>query len=530
MAFGNDTTSTFDRFRDENRYAFNLISDRLDRHQIAIKYAYRCIEDEVKYEIFGTRNKEEGLGTGSSEQFTEFELSLAKPSEDLMILIKNTLTNSHRCRASIDKKLGIQYYNNTPYYYGVDIYGDVHKTGQEWKVRLREELEERYFKNDILGRDVFDIDKMVYVSWYNPGFVESSQSSRSDTVINFNEDRSYIVEIDALLLRYANSIPENELSKLMESICIMVTDKVFRLLANEDVYAKMVIKYVKDLYIDAYTGTSPKTIYMALLCSKVYCDGVNGLSGKEDTRTMEEILNRADISIRNTGSMDGIGRAANSVFSLLNRNAGRGRFLERCMDTVVEYIEESKGTIVNSLNKNKKFTYNVLPRAIHKVADKVVHAGVECKMPSLEYVYQYTDMIYRMENEDYGKYTIIGMESDGKFEAYKKKTRGELLKGLTDRERSNYIKYESEVTRYKSDALNTKDNARKNALFIRSRGLGKVILLEMNKTSNEFYLDLLASLEEMRYSIDQELSKRDFVRERNTRMYGQVIPSSDWDY
>lgn len=539
MLFGNDVKDN-NEFYLENRNVINMLLTRLDKHGIFLTKYFQSKFNKARRDKLGrsysddVSREEEGL-----TETDKFKRSLATPSEDLDKLIYNFAYSLTSNSLSTKASTYLDRYPRSYQFRDIEVFGDISRHGSSWREKLKDELEARYYLNDIIKRKVFDIDQMVYVSYAFNDIENESQSNSIQTPLSFNEDGGYMVEFDALLIRYANTLNEEELDKLMDSICILVTDKVCRLMLEEKSYVKFLKTYVKVLngscrfeYAEGRTDATvnPKAIYMAVLVAKVICDSVNNVRSANDSKTMDSILNLADISIRNSGSVYGLGRASATIFSYLNRSKVRGRYLERYLDLIVETIEQHKGDIVSSLNRSGKFTFNINPRNMMRNINSNRYCGLECDMIGLEYVYQYSDMIFRLESEEPSKFSVIGLESDNRLEAYKKKSRSELLKNLSDKERITYNKFESEITRYRSDAINAKDNTRKNALFIRSRGLGKIIALELTKSKNEVYTELLVALDEARYQIDTELSNRDFNRERNTRLYGQIIPSSDWDY
>lgn len=536
MIFSNNKVS-YDEFFTENSRVLDKIYKRLNKHAEYLNRFFDKTMYDVRKKELGSKWTNEPKGVDDIRGEEEFLYRLAIPSDEVAEILKTKLTESFLERDSVDKTLHIERYCSLPSFVDIDVFGDISKTGSFARSTLKDEMESKYYMNTILKRKVFDIDKLVYVSFFYDSFELGNQARAVDTPLNFSDRRSYIVELDATIVRYATTLNEEELCKFMDSICVLVTDKVCRLIASENTYIKLVKQYVKYFITERSEEThktpkvNPKAIFMALLVAKVYCDGINGLTTNNDTKTMDSIVNLADISIRNSGSLYGLGKASALLFSSLNRSRVRGRYLERYMDMVVEFVEQHKGDMVSSLNRSGKFSFNINPRTLHRNINELKYAAFECEAPSLEYIYQYSDMIMKFEDQNAGMFSIIGMEADdGKFDAYKRKTRAELLKMLTDKERSSYTKLESEITRYRSDSINAKDATRKNALFIRSRGLGKIIALEIGKTKNEFYIDLLTSLDEARYDIDTTLSKRDFNREKNTRMYGQIIPSGDWDY
>ncbi|MGL5766508.1 MAG: hypothetical protein ACRCX8_12800 [Sarcina sp.] len=540
MLFGNDVKDNNEFFL-ENKNVINMMLTRLDKHGLFLSKYFRKKFDKVQRDKFGRSYSDSDRDEENISETEKFKMSLATPSEELDKLLYEFAYGLSSNRYSNKASTYLERYPRAYQFKDIEIFGDISRHGSSWREKLKDELEARYYLNDIIKRNVFDIDQMVYVSYAFNDIDHESQANSIQTPLSFNEDGGYLVEFDALLIRYANTLNEEELDKLMDSICILVTDKVCRLMLEEKSYIKFIKTYVKVLngsskyeYADCgrHDATvNPKAIYMAVLISKVICDSVNNVRSSNDAKTMDSILNLADISIRNSGSVYGLGRASATIFSYLNRSKVRGRYLERYMDLIVETIEQHKGDMVSSLNRSGKFTFNINPRNMMRSVSSNRYCGLECDMIGLEYVYQYSDMIFRLESEEPSKFSIIGLESDNnRLESYKKKSRSELLKNLSDKERVTYNKFESEITRYRSDAINAKDNTRKNALFIRSRGLGKVIALELTKSKNEVYTELLVALDEARYQIDTELSNRDFNRERNTRLYGQIIPSSDWDY
>lgn len=540
MLFNNDQPN-YSSFYDENRHVINAITDRVSKQADFYPAYIDQISDEVIVDKLGRKFTKGYFEKFRSEldEDKQFLFDLCKPDEDVRSALKAEFDASILTRSKIDKVLEMEKYSRCMEYAGYNIYGDVSKVGSTARHSLKDEIGEKFYMNTLFKKKVFNIDDLVYVSFYYDNYEYGSAQTWSPSVLDITDTRSYIVEFDALLIRYAASLPESEFKTLLDSISVMVSDKLYRLHAGETRFAKMLKTYIPFNCSKSNRGhvnieeirINPKIIYFAVLIAKVYCDSANGLKSRNDSKTMDSILDLADLAIRNSGSVQALGKASAAIFNYLNRVKVKGRYLESYLDTIVEYVEQKKGTMISELNRTGKFSYSVNPRALHQYINKNVnYSGMESiRATALEHIYQYSDMIYRLEDQGPAKYFLSGMESS-KIEDIQKKSRAELLKLLTERERTRYIKFESEVTRYRSDAINAKDESRKNTLLVRSSGIGKIIAIEMKGSRSEVYTELLVNLEDTRYTIDIELSSRDFNRERNTRMYGQVLPSGEWDY
>lgn len=131
--------------------------------------------------------------------------------------------------------------------------------------------------------------------------------------------------------------------------------------------------------------------------------------------------------------------------------------------------------------------------------------------------------------------SIIGMENvkhdDPKFAEYKRKTRMKLLMQLRGDERTRYVKLENELMQLKGEVMNVHTPEAKKVILKKIGMMGDIINVEVNRSRiTDTMRDLLTLLDDDRYEMQSQLSGRDIVKERNTRLYGQLKTTNRWDY
>ncbi|MGL5718539.1 MAG: hypothetical protein ACRCX2_36380 [Paraclostridium sp.] len=515
-----------DLFIRENNHVYSKLVRRLGQHGEVLDKVLRgiiCKErrltDPIKESI-------------SDDDLNKKEFILATPSVEMRELLNNHLRNYDISYKTAARVTDSDRWVSAPGYTGVDLFGHVDRTGEIYRGLIKEDMQSRFYLNDVLNRQVFDIEQMVYVSFQYENL--DIDGYNSDSVLSFAySGRSYVVEIDALLVRYASITSEDELDRLLDSICIMITDKVVKLIIADDIKNQLLKVYCPHLFRNKIqtAKVSPRDLFITLLINKVVCDSLNGITNSNDIQTMNKIVDLADLSLRNSGSIYNISRTSQLIQGHLSKIGGRPKYLERYMNKVVENVEQCKSNIVSDMNKfKKKFSLMVSPLALNRNINKnTLYASTE-SVHGLECVEALVFAFESIKDSEYSMFSIIGMESGDKLEDYRRKSRAQLLATLDAKERKAYITLESEIVRYQSDAINATDVSRKNILLHRSKNISKLINLELSRSKSNTFNDLLIMLEDRKFEIDSVLAGRDFNRERNTKLYGQIIPSGDWDY
>lgn len=130
--------------------------------------------------------------------------------------------------------------------------------------------------------------------------------------------------------------------------------------------------------------------------------------------------------------------------------------------------------------------------------------------------------------------TMFGTEavdpSSKNYKEFRKTQRGKLLAKLSSKDRAKYIRIENDFIKLKADASNVYNRDGQKISVNALNKLGTIIQLEMDRSTDELFIELLSMLDSERFAIIDSISERDFFRERNNRLYGQVKTTNKWDY
>lgn len=168
--------------------------------------------------------------------------------------------------------------------------------------------------------------------------------------------------------------------------------------------------------------------------------------------------------------------------------------------------------------------------AIHVSRKAVI--GVESLVADEFFMNFGTSRTYRDKKR--ASLSLIGVEniqnSTKEFDEFKRKSRGAILAKLPQHERMTYIKFESDIVKFRAEAIGCRTDFSKSTILRRGETLAKYIQIEMGKTHSEEFITLMGMLDSERLTIQLDLANRDLFKERNTMLNGTIATKHEWDY
>ena len=407
------------------------------------------------------------------------------------------------------------------------IFGDLKMDETISRESIEIEMEGKKTLNEYIGHTVYDVENFIYIT---PTFVYDTN------MVNFF--RTYRMEYNALFIRYAAGLNDDDFKLLMDTLKVVITERVARLFINLPTLSKLLTN--NDLVIsDGSNVTDPTELYLILLIGKLVMDSLNGITSNNDNKSITNIIGLAKLSMRNTGLYDGVRRADMAIKTFLEiRLNEHPRLIENVMNTLVNETASKKFRMRITSPRRIKIggkvdTWSIMKKVIN---GNMKEYGIENADLSPVYgsIMEVGEELAQYSDKIFTPYSVYGMENyeGDTLSKYKRKTRAELLGKISNnKKRKRYLTLESDVTRYKSDMLNCNEDVKKNVLLKRSETLSKLINIEVeNSNGDDVLTELYVILEDMRFQLDGGLASRDFSRERNSKLYGQVKSGGVWDY
>ena len=130
---------------------------------------------------------------------------------------------------------------------------------------------------------------------------------------------------------------------------------------------------------------------------------------------------------------------------------------------------------------------------------------------------------------------MLGIESldpsKREFEEFKRNSRAAILAKLEYKERITFIRYESDVMKYKAEAIGCRTEFTKSTILKRGETLGRMIAMELGRPNHsEEFVVLMSMLDSERVAIQSELASRDLYKERMTMLNGSITTKNEWNY
>lgn len=363
------------------------------------------------------------------------------------------------------------------------------------------------------SKETYDIDKMIAIL-HVPRDIS-------------HDDSKLIVDIDAAFLRFMSKYMSNQsnpIGFLKESIMSCIISKWIAYLINYMVVVQQ-MKNKFDTNHPIYDDDRYFMVYMLYKLRWAY-SVANNLDGDEtygvayldfDDFVKNDVVNSS---------------ATSSISNLINIATSRIRGTEYLMPRYIDrMIMNAKNELTNyGLSNGLKIAMNGAVRM--------------ARNPAKRYFYEDFDDDYKMSivtayesffpKELKAIDTMIGIESvtpkSQNFRDYRKLDRAKILARLNSTERRRYLDVENDYMKLRAEVMNAHDQDSQRILMNRCAALGNIIRLEMDRTANDQLLELLSLLESDRYNMQEALSSRDFFKERNSRLYGQLKTANRWDF
>lgn len=276
---------------------------------------------------------------------------------------------------------------------------------------------------------------------------------------------------------------------------------------------------------DRSKNTDLREILKAVFIYRTWYNAINDINDIDVDKSVENILDLVDLASKSFNATQAIPDVFNTIHSkIMSGVMDVRRYPDRVVEKSMEYYRKAMN-YYSFRDDNGRRSHGA------HVSRKAV-IGVESVVA--EDFFNSLGTSATLRDKKRASLSLLGIESiqtsTKEFDEFKRKSRGAILAKLTNDERMSYVKYESDVMKFRSEAIGCRTDFSKSTILRRGETIAKLIQLEMSKQHSEEYMTLMGMLDSERLAIQTELANRDLYKERNTMLNGTIATKHEWDY
>ena len=406
----------------------------------------------------------------------------------------------------------------------VNLFGFL-KLGERAKGELTDDIKNHYVHSERFGGDFFDLESCIHVGLRIKPLMKGIES------VTEGERNSPVFDVSTILIRGLNT--GNVLGNTEEVETAILTVMISRLIimycARKEL-ACMVDNAVKlkhgEIGDSRGKNYDLKEVLKSLFIYKVWYNAINDIDNLNVEKSVENIMDLVNLAARSFNATQAISDVYNTIHSKIMTGV---MDCPRYPDKVIEKTMNMYRQISNYYGFRED---NGRRSHATNVSRKVV-VGVESF--AFESFVSSMGVIPGFRDKKRASLTLLGFESvqtsTREFDEFKKKSRAQILAKLSNDERTTYIKYESDIMKFRAEAIGCRTPFSQSTILKKGETLGKLINMELSKTHSEEFVTMMSMLDSERVSVQSELANRDFFRERTTMLNGQMGSMKDeWTY
>ena len=414
-------------------------------------------------------------------------------------------------------------------YAKVNIYGFL-KLGERSVNELETDMKNHFTHNERLGSTYFDVESCIQVGFKIAPFVSGTRGA----LTSFNDDRP-VFDVSAILVRALNNataVVHNEevekaiLTAMVSRLVVMFgTHK--ELMCLVDNCLKMKYSHGAGMLDEERSKTTDlREILKTLFIYKVWYNGINDLNDVCLEKSVENILDLVNLASRSFNATQAIPDVFNTIHSkIMSGVMDVERFPDRVIRECMDYYRKAMNYYGFREDNGRRM------HAAHIKGKAVI--GVESF--AFESFLSTIGVTRGFRDKKRASLTFLGFEnmntSTREFDEWKKKSRGAILAKLKSDERNTYIQYESDVMKFRAEAIGCRNVYSQSTILKRGETIAKLISMELSKEHTEEFVTMMGMLDAERLAVQTELANRDFYRERTTMLNGQLGSLKDeWTY
>lgn len=403
-------------------------------------------------------------------------------------------------------------------YTDVNIFGYL-KIGQRSTGELADDVLNLYVYDEKYDTRYLDLDRAIQVGLEYKPFADGAE--------DFSHSMGIIFDIDATLIRALSTGTvlgnEEEVDKaiirtMVDRIIVMMVSRL-QLSAIIDNYINIDCCHHDDKMFDV------KEVLKVAFIYKIWYNAINGINDIDVEKSVESVLDLVNLASRSFNATQAIPDVFNTIHSkVMTGGLDVDRYPDRVIQEAMEIYKKAT-TYYSFRSENGRRSHAQYIR--HKTV-----IGVEAL--SFESMLQSIGVTRGFRDKKRASRTLIGIESiqnnTREFDEFKRKSRGAIMAKLEYKERITYVKYESDVMKFRAEAIGCRTEFTKGTILKRGETIGKLIQMELSRDHSEEFVTLMCMLDSERSVIQSELANRDIFKEKNTMLNGTIATKNEWNY
>lgn len=409
----------------------------------------------------------------------------------------------------------------------INLFGNL-KLGERAKQELPDDITFHYSYSEKMGKSFFDLEKCICA-----GFKIRPLMDGIDGVIYDDATHYPIFDVSTILVRCLNT--GNVLGNLEEVekaiITVMLSRLVKAVVSMRDLAFLLddLLKFKEGEinYKDRTKSYDMKYVVQTLFGYKVWYNAINDIDNSDVEKTVTDIVDLVNLASHSFNATQAIPDVYNTIHSrIMSGVMDCPRYPDKVIEETMDFYRKASN-YYRYRGTNGRRSHGLL------VSRKAV-IGVE-SVAFESFLASVGVTKIGMRDNKRASLAMFGYESldtsSKEFEDFKKNSRAKILAGLTPEERSTYIKYEADVIRFRAEVIGCRTPFSQSIILKRGDTIAKLINLEVSKSHSEAFITLMMMLDSERINNQSILANRDFFREKNTMLNGQLGSMKDeWSY
>ncbi len=403
-------------------------------------------------------------------------------------------------------------------YTTVNIFGYL-KIGQRSAGELADDVLNLYVYDEKYDTRYLDLDRAIQIGLKYKPFDEGAN--------DFSHSMGIVFDIDATLIRALSTgtVLGNE-EEVDKAIIRTMVDRIIVMMVS-----RLQLSAIVDNYINVDYSSQDDSIYdvkevlKVAFIYKIWYNAVNGINDVDVEKSVESVLDLVNLASHSFNATQAIPDVYNTIHSkVMTGGLDVDRYPDRAIEEAMEMYRKAT-TYYSFRDDNGR-------RSHAQYVRKKTVIGVESL--AFESMLQTIGITRGFRDKKRASMSLIGIESiqqsTREFDEFKRKSRGAIMAKLEYKERITYVKYESDVMKFRAEAIGCRTEFTKGTILKRGETIGKLIQMELSRDHSEEFVTLMCMLDSERVVVQTELANRDIFKEKNTMLNGMIVTKNEWNY
>lgn len=495
-----------------------------------LKKIHPNMEQFLSENIYGM-NKIKELANKAGEMYNSIinEIDIGKPGA--MDRLQESEFKEYLSPKVIDllQSTDVKYLSSISYcsecgdYVKVGLFGFL-KLGERAVGELPLDIKNHYRHDERMGSDYFDLDSCLNIGL--------KIKPLDDGAISVYDTDKPMLDVSTILVRALNTgnVLGNQ-EEVDKAILTVIISKLFILFLSRNELRCIIdncMRLKHDFALDEERSRRYdfRTILLALFAYKIWYNSINDINPSEVHESVSNVLDLVKLASQSFNATQAVTDVYNTIHSkIMSKAMDVPRYPDHVIQKALHFYRLAMNYYGFRDENGRRHHANLVR---HKRVIGVESVVIESFLGSMGVAPGFRD-------KKRASLTMLGFENmqttTREFDEFKKKSRGQILAKLSNDERGIYIRYESDIMKFRAEAIGCNTTFSQGTILKKGETLAKLINMELSKEHSDDFVTMMGMLDTERLAVQTELANRDFYRERNTRLNGNFGSLKDeWTY